>query len=228
MQHVKHHRACSETKTSFFKMSPDTSDGAQTRQGYFLYQKYLPLPWRLADHHEAIWDLGSSCMNTGQHRETIPAIFSPTRNHPASPQMGSWVMLRAGKVPVVFLSGCTPWPWPKRKHVEPCRCGATWFPDLSWSHLFPRIRAEQSSLVKHSRPGFTACRRHQCCSTVPTQPPSSAFLSCRWHQTTAIPAIWLDHARAACHVVAWMSNVSTTPVPQVTWARGPQVLDHDN
>lgn len=126
-------------KTRFFKMSPDTSDGTQTRQGYFLHQRHLPLPWQLADYHEATWDLGPSCTATGPHWETVPAIFSPTRNHLASPWMGSRVTPRAGEVPVVFPSGCTPWPRPKRKHIEPCGCGATRFPDLSRSPPLPHI-----------------------------------------------------------------------------------------
>lgn len=82
----------------------------------------------------------------------------------------------------------------------------------SWSFLISCLstcplpfRLQQSRLAKHWPPGFTPAwrerdiTRHQCCSTVPKQPPSSAFLSYTWHQTAANPAIWLDHARVAWH-----------------------------
>lgn len=76
----------------------------------------LPRAPLMGDYHETIWELGPPCMDTGQHWESIPAIFSPPRNHPLSPWRGSWVTLRARKVPVVFPLGCTPWHGQKKTH----------------------------------------------------------------------------------------------------------------
>lgn len=73
-----------------------------------------------------------------------------------------------------------------------------------WSNLVPNRALTSRFPCMDQRDS----RRHQCCSTIPTQPPASAFLSWRWHQTTTSPDI------RTCHTVAWVSHVLPLQITQ--------------